>query len=241
MDLSGLLDMSSNTYLVAGGAVILLVVAWFILRSGSKNRNVETDTTEKAEKESFIRNESVVRVIENSVSQSISKWRQKMDILKSIRERKKPDIEEHIRETTTPDITPAARENSGEAGLEQETLRQEIRVEEPTYAQEQTAESPEPGPETEAPLQEGGSSLSEGTASTEEEVQSQESETEEMEEYSELEQQKEKSGSDDIFSLFTSDDTEENETSKFAASLDSIDIKDLVHEVEDIKKYLRKR
>jgi hypothetical protein len=51
---------------------------------------------------------------------------------------------------------------------------------------------------------------------------------------------KDASKTDDIFSMFTDEEMEENETSKFAAMLDPVEIEDLLNEVRDIGKHIRK-
>ncbi|UCC17080.1 MAG: hypothetical protein JSU58_00565 [Dehalococcoidales bacterium] len=43
-----------------------------------------------------------------------------------------------------------------------------------------------------------------------------------------------------VFDLFTEEDEEENETSKFASKLDQVDVKNLLTQAENIQKYIRR-
>lgn len=47
-------------------------------------------------------------------------------------------------------------------------------------------------------------------------------------------------GGSDVFSLFSEEDEEENEVSKFASNLDQVDVNNLLKEAENIQKYLRR-
>lgn len=243
-DMIDISNLGGNIYVVIGGGVLVLLVAWFMFRNGSKDKpeKGKKETTKKQKDKGTIQPGDASEKVESVEPNQPPKWKQKMNFLKSLRSRTKADTANTDgEEVLIPDIIsdieiplqtefPVRKEQVADIAVPAVDLPSNNHE---SFDTAVTMVGPE---ETGEIFQDTGTDIS-----AEDELPPVEEIPEDTTEvYTYTEPEKEKSEDGDIFSLFTQDDMEDNEVSKFAATLNPVNINDLLSEVNTIKKYLRK-
>jgi|WetSurMetagenome_2_1015567.scaffolds.fasta_scaffold189655_2 hypothetical protein len=241
--------LSNNTAVIISGAVLVVIVAYFIFRSmpkkNDKQKHIETKQ-KKTEKKVSVKSVPSIAVTGGKGSSSSLKTRR--NILSKIRSAHKPDIQKDKTEAKKPGvplkvdktvIAPPTSPLSEQPVVQSppdndvshitniEVSNEKVSVEAGTATRAGTSlDSIEM---TEAPV--------ENPTNKEENNQAPQLEIPLVQPASQPE--KSKSG-DDLFSLFTDENQEDNEVSKFAANLDKVDIQDLLTKAREIQKQIRR-
>jgi len=228
-------SLGNSTGVVIGGAVLVVVVAIFIFKSGSrKKKGMDTTATER---------EELPEVKDSSTREN------KRSILKKIRSIKKPIFKEEAAVEPLGDFPPAIPTDilSIEEIIPEEPVISPI-VNTGKSGNESTAGAvlpdivdipPETGNETKKPFEIPAKAKQDIPAPTEPPVEKEKAPPVKAEDTG-TSKPKEDKKADDIFSMFTDEETEENESSKFAAKLAPVDINRLRRDAEDISKYIRR-
>lgn len=220
-------SITNSPMFLVSGAVLIVIIAWFIFRGGSKepsNReNNEVSDTGKIKKMPV----EIISTDETSPKEEkYSLWKIKRNILSKVRSMRKPEIEKRIIQeikTEQIEIEPISVNETGNATPEESFSEDDIISGEATTSE--SVDFQEDSNETIVDIEQ----QSEGEVKPEAAPVYQE----------ETKQEKSHSGSD-IFSMFTDDIGEESEVSIFAAKLAPVDINHLREEVENMRKCIRK-
>lgn len=229
--------LSNNLGVVIGGAVLVVVVAIFIFTGGSRKKK-GTDTTAAENRKAAGFSDS-------------SKYESKRSILKKIRAIKKPVIKEESTVERLVDF--AAAEITDMAAIEEyEPHKPDISPVPDILQSGNTSAAgktipgsvdlpPAIGNKAKNPFEMPASSTRDIPPVTEPRGKEENAASgKSADTATDTSKPKEKKKTDDIFSMFTDEETEENETSKFASKLAPVDINRLLRDVEDISKYIRR-
>lgn len=227
-------ELSNNMYIIIGGGIMVIALAWFIFKSGPKN--ISKQHSKQTENEKNKANLDADTNENDSKIHSASKWITKVNILKTIRSMKKQNIEEEKTETIVPVLVQEVTDIIEDDDQSQELLSEPVVSSiDDTLLEEIQAVTQSEESEAEDITSD---DIIEPVENVVEVTEIEQSPPVVLSE--EPEKKKEKSSADDIFSMFTDEDAEEDDMTKIASSLDDLDINDLIKEINDIKRYLRK-
>lgn len=260
MDISSIIGSISNNLLaVVGGAVVVAAAAFLIFKPGPKKKAKPENNSKKAAAEAGStrkgnKKNPKTRTAETAAAEP--DWKKRMSILQKIRSIRKLDImnegwsgkkkqgkqkgADQTGDTENPTTLPDGFEpmSEQEAIISGSFAAVQKPDDVPYYmgAQADTVLPDSAGKDTTA--QGGGDGKpAPPVVPAEKKPATGDAVTEKPAVAAKKEESK---SSGDIFSMFTDEETEENEISKFASQLQPVDIRALLREAEELKKYVRR-